>query len=628
MKKLFSFLFLLPFTMVQAQNNTINLIPQPVDIQSSTGFYTLTQATKITFDKPESRATADMLTSRLNAATGFSLKAEQGKTGIIQLNLNAKPNAEIGKEGYTLDATPKGVVISANQTAGLFYGMQTLIQLLPKEIEAKKATKTTWRIPSVKIKDYPRFEWRGIMLDVSRHFFTKEEVKTYIDQIARLKYNTLHWHLTDDEGWRIEIKSLPKLTSVGAWRVPRSGHFGDREPPKVGEKATEGGFYTHEDIKEVVQYAQERNIVILPEVDVPGHSMAALAAYPELSCKQDANTMVSCGHKFAEWYGDGTFKMLTENTLNPSDEKVYTFLDKVFTEIAALFPHPYIHVGGDECYKGYWKDDANCQALMKKMNYDHAEQLQGYFMGRVEKILQAKGKKMIGWDEILEGSISPTATVMSWRGTKGGIEAAKHGHNVVMSPTTFAYLDYNQGEATIDPPIYASLRVSKSYSFEPVPEGVDAKYILGGQGNLWSEQLPTLRYAQYMTYPRAWALSEVYWSQKSAKNWDNFAKRMEAHFDRSDIAEINYSRAVYDAIVKTSLKDGQLMLTLGTELSDLDIFYTLDDAMPDKFCAKYTQPIALPDGPITLRVVTYRNGQPIGHLITLKRAELEKRAEK
>lgn len=629
MKKLFLFfLFLTSMQMLNAQTNSIHLIPQPVDLKASTGVYPLTNATTISFDKPESRTTADMLAQRLNAPTGFSLKAQQGKTGAIQLNINTVPNAELGNEGYTLEASPKGVVITANQTAGLFYGMQTLVQLLPKEIESKTATKGTWNIPSVKIKDYPRFGWRGIMLDVSRNFFTKEEVKAYIDQIARLKYNTLHWHLTDDEGWRIEIKSLPKLTSVGAWRVPRSGHFGDREPPKIGEKATVGGFYTQEDIKEVIKYAQDRNVAILPEIDVPGHSMAAIASYPELSCKKDPNSMVSPGHKFSEWYGNGTFKMLTENALNPADEKVYDFLEKVFTEVAALFPHPYIHVGGDECYKGYWAQDEGCQALMKKLKIHHVEDLQGYFMGRLEKILQAKGKKLMGWDEILEGGISPTAAVMSWRGTKGGIEAAKEGHEVVMSPTTFAYLDYNQGEATVDPPIYASLRVSKSYSFEPVPEGVDAKYILGGQGNLWSEQVPNLRYAQYMTYPRAWALSEVYWSPKNVRNWDDFAKRMETHFDRSDIAEINVSRAVYDAIVRTSLKEGKLTLTMSTEIKGMDIYYTTDDAMPDKYCTKYTQPVALPDGPITLRVQTYRNGQPIGHLITLKRADLEKRAER
>ena len=628
MKKQFIFFFLTICTMVQAQTNAVQLIPKPVELQLATGVFTLTNATTVSYDKPESQAIANILTQRLNTPTGFSLKAQSGKTGIIRLNINAQPNAELGNEGYTLDATPQGVTIAANQTAGLYYGVQTLIQLLPKEIERKTAVKATWQTPSVKIKDYPRFGWRGAMLDCSRNFFTKEEVKTFIDQISKFKINTLHWHLTDDEGWRIEIKSLPKLTSVGAWRVPRSGHFGDREPPKVGEKATVGGFYTQEEIKEVVKYAQERNVTILPEVDVPGHSMAAIAAYPELSCQKDANTMVSPGHKFAEWYGDGKFKMLTENALNPSDEKVYEFLDKVFSEIAPLFPHAYIHVGGDECYKGFWEKDPNCQALMKKNGMKHVEELQGYFLGRVEKILQAKGKKLIGWDEILEGGISPTATVMSWRGIKGGIEAAKNGHNVVMTPTTFAYLDYNQGENTIDPPIYASLRVSKSYSFEPVPEGVDAKYILGGQGNLWSEQLPTFRYAQYMAYPRVWALSEVYWSPKSTKNWGDFSKRMEAHFDRSDVAEINCSRAVYDAIVETSKKGNNLMLTLGSELSDVDIYYTTDDAMPDKFCTKYTKPVALPDGPITLRVITYRNGQPIGHLITLKRDELEKRAKK
>ncbi len=626
MKSLYFFLLLLTATAVQAQQPAIHLIPQPVDLQASTGMYTLAKTTTIGYNKPEARAVADMLTQKLNLSTGLGLASQTGKTGAIQLNLLDTDNGRIGREGYVLEATPKGVVISANQPAGLFYGMQTLLQLLPKEIESKKTAKATWAIPAVKITDYPRFGWRGIMLDVSRNFFSKADVKTYIDQLARFKYNTFHWHLTDDNGWRIEIKALPKLTSVGAWRVPRAGHFGERADPNPGEAATDGGFYTQEDIKEIVRYAQERNITIVPEIDVPGHSMAAIAAYPELSCTKNPNTFVNPGTAFSEWYGNGTFKMLVENTLNPSDEKVYDFLDKVFTEVAALFPNQYIHVGGDEAYKGYWAQDPDCQALMKKLNLRHVEDLQGYFMGRVEKILQAKGKKLLGWDEILEGGISPGATVMSWRGTKGGIEAAHLGHDVVMTPTTFAYIDYNQGEPTIDPPIYAGLRVNKSYSFEPVPDGVDAKYILGGQGNLWSEQIPTLRHAQYMTYPRAWALADVYWSPKASKNWDNFAKRMEAHFERAEVAEINYSKAVYDAIVETSMKDGKLMLELGSELSDLDIFYTLDDTMPDRYSTKYSQPVAIPDGPVNLRVITYRQGKPIGHLITLKRGQLESRA--
>jgi hexosaminidase len=611
---------------LEIEYNSIQLIPQPVDMKLSDGAYMLSNSSGISYNKASAQVVADLLAQRLNTPTGFNLKAQPGKASEIQLNLNDTPNQLLGKEGYVLETTPKGIVISANQTAGLFYGAQTLIQLLPKEIESKSAIKALWSIPSVKITDYPRFGWRGIMLDVSRHFFPKEEVKLYIDQIARLKFNTFHWHLTDDNGWRIEIKSLPKLTQVGAWRVPRAGHFGERADPKPGEAATDGGFYTQEDVKEIIRYAQDRNITIVPEIDVPGHSMAALAAYPELSCRKDTNTRVNPGTHFAEWYGDGTFKMKIENTLNPSDEKVYEFMDKVLTEVAALFPNQYIHVGGDECYKGYWAQDPGCQALMKKLKIHEVEHLQGYFMGRIEKILKAKGKKMLGWDEILEGGISPEATVMSWRGIKGGVEAAKMGHDVVMTPSSYAYLDYQQGEPTIEPPIYSGLRVKTCYTFEPVPDGVDAKYILGGQGNLWSEQVPTLRHAQYMIYPRAWALSEVFWSPKTSKNWENFAKRMEAHFDRADVAEINYSRAVYDPIIKTSIKDGNLMLDMESEMPGLDIFYTIDDAMPDKYTARYSQPIVIPDGPVTLRVITYRDGKPIGHLITLKQEELRNRA--
>jgi hexosaminidase len=617
------FVFLFYVASAKAQS-PINLIPQPVSVQPQSGVFTLTKATTIQYNQADGKAVADMLSQQLNRPTGYNLAAKAGMGGRIQFNLTSTPNAQLGQEGYTLDASSKRVIITANRPAGLFYGMQTLLQLLPKEIESKAPTMEIWALPAVKITDYPRFGWRGIMLDVSRHFFTKQEVKQYIDQLAKLKYNTFHWHLTDDNGWRIEIKSLPKLTQIGAWRVARSGHYGDRAEPKPGEPTPYGGFYTQNDIREVIAYAQARNVTIVPEIDVPGHSMAALAAYPELSCTK-AQVSVNPGTPFSEWYGNGTFKMKVENTLNPSDENVYAFLDKVFTEVAALFPNPYIHVGGDECYKGYWAQDPGCQALMKQLNLRHVEDLQGYFMGRVEKILTAKGKKLLGWDEILEGGISPGATVMSWRGIKGGIEAAQAGHNVVMTPSTFAYIDYNQGDPTIDPPIYANLRLQKSYSFDPVPEGVEANYILGGQGNLWTEQIPTLRYAEYMTYPRAWALAEVFWSPKEVKNWPNFVQRTEAHFGRADVAQVNYSRAMYDAIVRTSMKDGKLRLELASEAPGLDLYYTLDDTMPDQFSTKYSQPIDLPEGPITLRIVTYRAGKPIGHLITLSRDALQKR---
>lgn len=624
MKNLLLIALLLAFFTAKAQNNPINLIPQPVSIEKQNGSFLLKNGQSISFNKAEARTVAEMLAQKLSTPTGFLLKAQEGKSGAIQLNLNEIANEKLGQEGYQLNATSSGVIISANQTAGLFYGMQTLLQLLPKEIESKAVAKANWAAPAVKITDYPRFGWRGVMLDVSRHFFSKSDVKKYIDQIARLKYNVFHWHLTDDNGWRIEIKSLPKLTEVGAWRVERAGHFGERADPKPNEPTTYGGFYTHEDIKEIVRYAQERNVTIVPEIDVPGHSMAALAAYPELSCTKE-KVYVNPGTQFADWFGNGTFKMKIENTLNPSDEKVYEFLDKVFTEVAMLFPNPYIHVGGDECYKGYWAADAGCQALMKKLNIRHVEDLQGYFMGRVEAILKTKGKKLLGWDEILEGGVSTSATVMNWRGVKIGTEAAHLGYQVVTTPSAFTYIDYNQGDATIDPPIYSSLRAKKSYSFEPVPDGIDAKYILGGQANLWTEQIPTLRYAEYMTYPRAWALSEVYWSPKEVKNWDNFSGRMETHFERADVAEINYSRAIYDPIIKTSTKDGKLVLEIESEIAGLDIFYSIDDTMPDSFSTKYTKAVELPEGAITLRVITYRKGKPLGHLITLKRADLERR---
>jgi hexosaminidase len=304
---------------------------------------------------------------------------------------------------------------------------------------------------------------------------------------------------------------------------------------------------------------------------------------------------------------------------------VYEFLDKVFTEMAPLFPNQYFHVGGDECYKGFWTKDPGCQALMKKNKMTKPEELQAYFMKRVETILKTKGKKMIGWDEILEGGLAPEATVMSWRGIKGGIEAAKMGHDVVMTPTTFAYLDYQQGEQTVESPMYASLRLSKSYSFDPVPEGVDAKYILGGQGNLWTEQIVTLPYAEYMTWPRGWALAEDYWSQNTSKNWENFVQRVEKHFDRAVIQGVNFSTAMYDAIINVKKSGSKLTVEMASEVPGIDIFYTLDGSMPGVYSPKYSKPVEIPEGPVTLKVITYRNGKQIGHLITLKPEDLKKR---
>lgn len=626
MKNFFAILLIFSASAVYGQKAVLNLIPRPVDVQQTGGAFKLSGVSTVSYSSPEAQRIVEMFVNKIKPGTGYLLKTQQGLSGNIRFNINKPEAAQLGSEGYTLAVSSENILLSANKPAGLFYGMQTLLQLFPKEIESNKAIKGDWSVPGVKITDYPRFGWRGLMLDVSRNFFSKEEVKNYIDQMARFKFNTFHMHLTDDNGWRVEIKSLPKLTEVGAWRVPRGGHFGMREAPKPGEAATAGGFYTQSDIREIVQYAQDRYITILPEIDVPGHSMAAIASYPELSCTRDPDIKVNPGSNFAEWHNDGTFKMLIDNTLNPSDEKVYEFLDKVFTELADMFPGPYIHVGGDECYKGFWTSDPGCQALMKKLNADNIEKLQGYFMNRVEKILQAKGKKLIGWDEILEGGISPGATVMSWRGINGGIEAAKMGHDVVMTPTTFAYLDYQQGEQSIEPPLYAGLRLMKCYSFNPVPQGVDPKYILGGQGNLWTEQVVTPAHAQYMTWPRGWALAEDFWTSNEKKDWADFVRRVEAQFDRSEIEGVNYSRAIYDPVITSEVKDGKIIVTMESEVTGLDLFYTIDDAIPGKYSPKYSKPIQLPDGgPVTLRVTSYRDGKPMGHLITLSADDLKKR---
>jgi hexosaminidase len=626
MRNIFFVLLTLSFASVYGQNKPINLIPQPVAIIQHKGVYYLKSITTIGFNTPESKTVTAMLADKLNEATGFKLKTKQTKVANIQFNLNKTVVTKLGKEGYTLVSNYKGVLISANETAGLFYGMQTLLQLLPNEIESNKVVKARWTIPSVTITDYPRFKWRGLMLDVSRHFFTKEEVKSYIDQMARFKFNTLHMHLSDDNGWRVEIKSLPKLTQVGAWRVERYGKFGQRSTPKPGEPATYGGFYTQEDIKELVSYAQDRNITIVPEIDIPGHSQAAIAAYPWLSCSNDTTLSPNPGVPFEEKQSDGTYKVLVDNSLDPSKEMVYQFLDKVFTELATLFPNPYVHVGGDECYKGFWAKNDSCLALQKRLNLPRIDDLQGYFMNRVAEILKSKGKKLLGWDENLESGVSADATIMSWRGVKNGMDAANLGHDVVMTPTSFTYLDYCQGDPTVDPPIYANLRVSKCYSFEPVPEGVDARFILGGQGNLWTEGVPTLRYAEYMTYPRGWALAEVFWSSKEKKDWTDFVPRLENQFKRYDVADLNYSKAVYDAIIRVGMRNGKMVVEMGTEIPDLDIYYSWNDTMPDSHSLKYTKPFELPEGPVTLRVITYRNGLPIGHLITLRPDDLKKRS--
>lgn len=616
----------------QTTDQTIAIIPQPVSIVKNTGEFTLPAA--ITVEVGTTSAllpVTNYLKSKLAVATGKSVVIKNNASfAAIKLILNKTENNEIGKEGYQLTVTPKGIVIKANQPAGLFYGIQTLVQLMPKEIESKTVVKnTTWKIPCVQITDYPRFAWRGLMFDVARHFFTKADVEHYIDDMVRYKFNILHLHLSDDEGWRIEIKGLPRLTEVGAWSAKRVGYFGTFAPPAPDEPRTYGGFYTQDDIKDIVQYAKEHFINILPEIDVPGHSLAAVVSYPELSCTPGADQYhVRSGEEIMDWSHGQPPIALIDNTLCPANEKVYTFLDTVLTQVAKLFPFQYIHMGGDECPKNFWEKSPEIKALMKRENLKTMEEVQSYFEKRVEKIVESKGKKFMGWDEILEGGIAPDAAVMSWRGVQGGIDAAKLGHEVVMSPTTFAYLDYMQGDPAIEAKVYATLRLQKAYEFEPLPEGIDPKYILGGQANLWTEQVYNMRKAEYMTWPRGFAIAESVWSPKAKKNWNDFADRVEQQFPRLDEAEINYSTAMYDPIVNVSKKDSTMIVTLTTEVNGLDIYYSFDNSFPDKFYPKYTEPLIVPKEAAQLKVITYQNGKKVGRMMSIPITDLTMRLPK
>ena len=632
MKKFIIIYFLIAFQFAFSQDNKIAIIPEPVSVTTRTGNFILPKTVEIEApDHSDLKEALKLFSQRLSLPTGIPVTIKKNaSSAAIKFQINSVADSKLGKEGYHLSVNPKNIIVKANYPAGLFYGMQTLLQLLPKEIESATLVKNVnWQIPAVEVTDYPRFGWRGLMFDVSRHFFTKDEVKKFIDDMVKYKYNLLHWHLTDDEGWRIQIKSLPKLTEVGAWNVKKVGYFGTFSKPLPDEPRNYGGFYTHEDIKEVVQYAKERFVNILPEVEMPGHSLAAVVSYPEISCTPEAkNYVVRSGEQIMDWSRGAPPIALVDNTLCPANEKAYEFAEKVFTEVAQLFPFEYIHMGGDETPKNYWEKMPEVKALMKKEGLKDMHEVQSYFVKRIEKIISSKGKKMIGWDEILEGGLAPGAAVMSWRGMKGGIEAAKMNHEVVMSPTDFAYLDYMQGDEATETRIYASLRLNKAYSFDPMPPGVDPKYIKGAQGNLWAEQIYNFRTVQYMLWPRALAVSESVWSPKEKKNWNHFVNRVEKHFERFTVAETKFSPAMYDPIFSVSkTKDGEIKVEMSTEVERLNIHYSFDNSYPDKYYPKYTEALIVPKDAFQLKVITYKENKPVGRMIAIPVTELKRRAE-
>jgi len=631
-KAIITTIFILLFIHVFSQGNesVVSIIPVPENVQPGEGNFILNKSTviELTANDTDSRRVAGFLSEKLSIATGFAMPVKlvstaSNVTGNITMTI--LQNATLGSEGYELHVDSNTISLSANKPAGLFFGMQTLLQLLPKEIESPTVVSNmVWTVPSVTITDSPRFGWRALMVDVSRHFFTKEEIKTFIDNMVKYKYNLLHLHLTDDQGWRIEIKSLPNLTKVGAWRAKREGAWGNTKAPDPSEPKTYGGFYTHDDIKEIVQYAKDRFVSILPEIDVPAHSMAAVASYPELSCTSGTYA-VNAGEEFQEWGINGN-RALIDNTLCPANEQVYEFLDKVFTEVAQLFPFEYIHMGGDEAAKNFWEKSEAINVLMQKEGLKNMNEVQSYFVKRVEKIIQSKGKKLIGWDEIIEGGLAPSATVMSWRGMKGGIEAAKQGHNVVMAPKDYTYVELMQGDPFVEPPEFDTLRLNQSYKFEPIPQGVDPNLILGGEACLWSEHVTNMRAAEYLLWPRGFAVAESLWSPKEKKNWPDFVTRVEHQFERMDVARIKYARSMYDpAFYAYTEENGQLIIELKTELPGLVTYYSFDETNPDEFYPKYEKPLIIPKDVLHLKVITYRNGKPIGKQINMPIEELLKR---
>lgn len=597
-------------------NESIGIIPLPSTYELKPGTFYITGQSSIGIDKsdPEMTALANYFNEEISDATGFSLPVNNSGTIIFQLG----EHKELGEEGYQLSISADQLILSAYKHHGIFNGIQSVLQLLPPEIKSKTVqADATWSINCIEVTDKPQFAWRGLMLDVSRHFFTKQEVKKFIDQMAEYKYNVFHWHLTDDQGWRLEVKSLPRLTAIGAWRAPRVGNWWEREPQLPTDSLSYGGYYTTEDIREIVEYAQQRYVTIVPEIDIPGHSMAALSAYPEISCT---------GGPFHVNVGN-TFYTQIENSLCAGNEQTFEVLDSVFAEVARLFPSPYIHIGGDECYKGFWEKCSKCKMRMQKEHLKNLEELQSYFVKRVAAMVQKRGKQVIGWDEILEGGLAPEAIVMSWRGMKGGIEAAKQGHSVIMTPTDHCYLDFYQGDPTVEPNTYSMLRLQDCYKYQLIPDSVDASLIMGGQGNLWTESVPHYRQVEYMIWPRALAISETLWTDARLRNWKFFVNRVEQQFERFDRSGVNYARSIYDPIIYPHWdKEHQLKIAMKTEIEGLSLFYTFDNTIPDIYSNMYTDTLSIPKNASMLRVAAYKGQEQAGRLIDITIDALKKRA--
>jgi hexosaminidase len=578
------------------------IIPAPRRLQARPGEFRLDRETEITLSDPAStelRMLSELLAAPLRIASGLPLRispepASDHATNAISIRLTPDP-ASREPESYRLVVAQRGAILSAPTPAGLFHGLQTLRQLLPPELERGDRSVSVWGrgvaqmedsapppparwvIPAVEIEDAPRFRYRGILLDVARWFYPPEFIEKVIDLLALYKLNTLHLHLTDDQGWRLEIKKYPRLTQVGAWR--KETIVGQNFDPYVGDGTPHGGFYTQVQIRELVAYAAARHVTIMPEIEMPGHARAALAAYPELSCT------------------GGPFEVSTrwgvhEDIFCPS-EQTFEFLEDVLAEVMQLFPSEYIHIGGDEVPKKQWKDSPVAQDVIRREGLGNEEELQGYFIRRIEGFLRAHGRRLIGWDEILEGGLAPEATVMSWRGVEGGIEAARQGHDVIMTPANRTYFDYYQGDPAAEPlAIGGFLPLEGVYAFEPVPGELtreQAAHVLGGQGNVWTEYIPTPARAEYMILPRMLALADVLWSTRETRNWNRFAARLPPQFARLDALGAEYRVPEPLGLGRDRLVlEDRIRVTINPPFPGGEVHYTIDGSEPTVTAPRYT----------------------------------------
>lgn len=579
---------LLLFSVISIAQQTLNLIPKPNSVEIKKGHFVLNKETVIVAD--ENSFEAIFLKENIKSQTGLELKITNKFTNknVIQLGIKIPDTTDFDTEYYELNISKNQIHISAFSNKGVFYGIQTLLQMIPYSKSGEI------RFNEVSISDQPKFQWRGMHLDVSRHFFPKDFIKKYIDYLALYKMNTFHWHLTDDQGWRIEIKKYPKLTDVGAWRNGSMiGHYTDQ----TFDDIRYGGFYTQEEIKEIVAYAKERHITIVPEIEMPGHALAALASYPEFSCT---------GGPFEV----GKTWGVLEDVFCPKDE-TFTFLENVLTEVIDLFPSEYIHIGGDESPKVRWKSCPHCQKRIKEEHLKDEHELQSYFIQRIEKFVNSKGRKIIGWDEILEGGLAPNAAVMSWRGTEGGIAAAKQRHFVVMSPGSHCYFDHYQGEPKNEPIAFGGYtNVEKVYSFNPIPKELSAeesKYILGAQANLWTEYINTPEHVEYMIFPRIAALSEVLWGTSDPNNYKEFEKRLIQHFEMYEKKEINYSKAIFEVTSKVNPAENGIAFELKS-VNPNGIKYTTDGSEPNVNSISYETPILVTKNK-TIKAAYFENGK-------------------